>query len=186
MWRWRSTASSAIIQQGEAAAYHQLGRIAEERRDFAAAERWYQQSLAIKEKQGNEHGAAITYHQLGRIAEERRDFAAAERWYQQSLAIKEKQGDEHGAASTYHQLGRIAEERRDFAAAERWYQTVAGDLGKAGQRARRGDHLSPVGDDRRGAARLRGGGAVVSDSRWRLRKSRATSTARRAPITSWG
>ena len=61
--------------------------IAEERRDFAAAEQWYRKSLAIKEKQGNEHGAASTYHQLGVIAEERRDFAAAEQWYRRSLAI---------------------------------------------------------------------------------------------------
>ena len=61
--------------------------IAQEQRDFAAAERWYQKALAIKEKQGNEHGAAITYHQLGIIAEEQRDFAAAERWYQKALAI---------------------------------------------------------------------------------------------------
>jgi hypothetical protein len=32
----------------------------------------------------------------------------------------------------------------------------------ARQRARRGEHLSPTGEDCRGAARLRGGGAVVS------------------------
>jgi hypothetical protein len=42
---------------------------------------WYKKSLAIKEKQGNEHGAASTYHQLGRIAQEQRDFGAAEQWY---------------------------------------------------------------------------------------------------------
>ena len=79
--------------------------IAQEQRDFAAAEQWYRKSLAIKEKQGNEHGAAISYHQLGMIAAEQRDFAAAEQWYRKSLAIKEKQGNEHGAASSYHQWG---------------------------------------------------------------------------------
>ncbi|MCI5147113.1 MAG: tetratricopeptide repeat protein, partial [Candidatus Electrothrix sp. AR3] len=55
--------------EGEAGAYHQLGRIAEEQRDFATAEKWYKKSLAIFEKQGNEHGAATSYHQLGRIAQ---------------------------------------------------------------------------------------------------------------------
>ncbi|CAK8721767.1 hypothetical protein GCAAIG_11405 [Candidatus Electronema halotolerans] len=108
--------------EGEAGAYHQLGKIAQEQRDFAAAEQWYKKSLAIKEKQGNEHGAATTYHNLGAIAQEQRDFAAAEQWYKKSLAIKEKQGNEHGAATTYHQLGIIAEEQRDFAAAEQWYK----------------------------------------------------------------
>ncbi len=97
-----------------------MGRIAEERRDFAAAERWYQQSLAISEKHGNEHGAASTYHQLGMIAQERRDFAAAERWYQKSLAIEEKHGNEHGAASTYGQLGIIAGLQNHFVESGRW------------------------------------------------------------------
>ena len=48
--------------------YHQLGMIAEERRDFDQAENWYRKSLAIEEKQGNEHGAAITHGQLGILA----------------------------------------------------------------------------------------------------------------------
>ena len=48
-----------------ASTYHQLGIIAQEQRDFSAAEGWYKKSLAIEEKLGNEHGAAITYHQLG-------------------------------------------------------------------------------------------------------------------------
>ncbi len=108
--------------EGEAGAYHQLGRIAQEQRDFATAEQQYRKSLAIFEKQGNEHGAAITYHQLGIIAQEQRDFATAEQQYRKSLAIFEKRGNEHGAAGTYHQLGRIAEEQRDFARAEQWYR----------------------------------------------------------------
>src|SRR5271157_3961775 len=79
--------------------YHQLGMIAQERRDFASAEQWYRKSLAIKEKQGDEHGAAIAYGQLGTIAQEQRDYASAEQWYRKSLAIEEKQGNEHGDES---------------------------------------------------------------------------------------
>ena len=40
-------------------AYHQLGIIAEERRDFSVAEQWYLKSLAISEKKSNEGDAAI-------------------------------------------------------------------------------------------------------------------------------
>ncbi|MGA2150016.1 MAG: CHAT domain-containing protein, partial [Bryobacteraceae bacterium] len=108
-------------EDSAAGAYHQLGIVAQERRDFAMAEQWYRKSLAISEKQGDEPHTAGTYHQLGRVAQDRRDLTAAEEWYQKSLAIKEKQGDEHGAATTYHQLGLVAQERRDFAAAEHWY-----------------------------------------------------------------
>lgn len=105
-----------------AGAFHQLGIISEERRDFAAAETWYRKSLAIAEKQGNEHIASITSHQLGRIAQERRDFATAEFWYKKSLAITEKRENKHAIASTYHQLGRIAQEQRNFTAAESWFK----------------------------------------------------------------
>ena len=94
-----------------------LAIFAQNSHNFATAEQWYKKSLAIEEKQGNEHGAATTYHQLGIIAQEQRDFATAEQWYKKSLAIEEKQGNEHGAATTYHQLGRIAEEQRDFVSA---------------------------------------------------------------------
>jgi Tfp pilus assembly protein PilF len=108
-------------EDAAAVAYHQLGMVAQERRDLAAAEQWYLRALAINERLGNERAAAITYHQLGSVALERRDLAAAEQWYFKSLAIKERHGDERGAASTYHQLGRVAEERREFATAEQWY-----------------------------------------------------------------
>jgi tetratricopeptide (TPR) repeat protein len=108
--------------ENEAAAYHQLGIIAHEQRDFIAANVWYLKSLAITEQQGDEHGAASAYHQLGVIAEEQHDLAAAEIWCHKSLAITEKQGNEHSAAITYHQLGIIAEQRQDFATAETWYR----------------------------------------------------------------
>jgi len=101
-------------------AYHQLGSIAEERRDFDAAEKWYLKSLAISEKQGNKHLVAGTYHQLGIVAQKRRDFEAAEKWYLKSLAIEAKQGNEHGAASTHGQLGILAQLRGDYLSSAAW------------------------------------------------------------------
>jgi len=95
--------------------------IAQKQRDFVAAEKWYRKSLAIKEKQGNEHGAATSYHQLGMIAQEQRDFAAAEKWYRKSLAIEEKQGNEHGAAISYGQLGIMAVQQEQYEQAGEWY-----------------------------------------------------------------
>jgi tetratricopeptide (TPR) repeat protein len=94
--------------------------IAEEQRNFAAAEQWYRKSLAIKEKQGNEHGAASTYHQLGRITQEQHNFAAAEQWYKRSLTIREKQGDTHGAALTNAQLGLLAGRMDQRSKAGQW------------------------------------------------------------------
>lgn len=105
-----------------AIACHNLGMIAQQRRDFNAAETWYRKSLAIEERLENGYGAAQTYHQLGNIAVERRDFNTAEAWYWKSLEVREKLGDDFGTAQTYHQLGRIAEEQRDFGAAETLYR----------------------------------------------------------------
>jgi len=105
----------------ESTAYHQLGMVAQERRDLDAAEDWYNKSLEIEQKQENEHGMASTYHQLGRVAQERRDLDAAEGWYKRSLEIAQKLDIEYGIAFIYHNLGAIAQERRDLDAAEDWY-----------------------------------------------------------------
>ena len=107
---------------GAAETYHQLGIVAEERRDFEGAERWYRKSLDLELELGNQGGAATSYHQLGMVAEKRRDFESAELRYRQSLDLKLELGNQGGAASTYHQLGVVAQERRDFEGAERWYR----------------------------------------------------------------
>jgi tetratricopeptide (TPR) repeat protein len=105
----------------ESAAYHQVGIIAHEQRDFETARDCYLKSLSISEQQHELAGAAHTYHQLGRICEEQRDFETAREWYLKSLAVKEQQNDLPGVADTYHQLGRIAQEQPDFDAAREWY-----------------------------------------------------------------
>jgi tetratricopeptide (TPR) repeat protein len=108
-------------KSAEAAAYHQLGRIAQERRDFETAEKWYLKSLEIEEKLSNKAGAATTYHQLGRIAQEQRDFEAAEKLYLKSLQIEEKLGNEAGAAKAHGELGYIAIEQRNLDKAKQEY-----------------------------------------------------------------
>ncbi|TDR46724.1 Tfp pilus assembly protein PilF [Tahibacter aquaticus] len=107
-----------------AASYHQLGRVAEARRDFVTAESWYRRSLEIDERRDNAFGMAITSQQLGSVAKLRCDFEAADTWYRKALAIAQQRGDEQSAAASYHQLGSIAKERRDFAAAENYYRKV--------------------------------------------------------------
>ena len=69
--------------------------MAQERRDYDAAEGWYRKSLEIKERLGNEHGAAITYYQLGSVADDRQDYEKAGAWYLKALAIYLVSNDEH-------------------------------------------------------------------------------------------
>ena len=70
-------------EHGAASTYHNLGMITQERRDFEAAERWFNKSLAISEKQGDEHGAAHTYYNLGISAQEQHDFESGRAVVQQ-------------------------------------------------------------------------------------------------------
>jgi tetratricopeptide (TPR) repeat protein len=109
-------------EEWEGAAFHALGVIAQEQRDFEAAEKWYNKSLFLKEKQGNEQGAANTYHNLGAVAQEQGHSEAAEKCYRKSLEIFEKQGNEHGTASIWHNLGTIAQEQGNSEAAEKCYR----------------------------------------------------------------
>ena len=102
--------------------YHQLGAVAQNRGDLAAAEEWYRRSLTIKEALGDRPGLAQSYHQLGMVAQYRGDLAAAEEWYRRSLTITEALGDRPGLAQSYHQLGIVAQGLGDLSAAEECYR----------------------------------------------------------------
>jgi tetratricopeptide (TPR) repeat protein len=69
--------------------------VAEERRQFDEAERWYRQSLAIGERIGNEHGQAISLHQLGMVAEVQGDRDRALMCYRQAEALFLQLHDPH-------------------------------------------------------------------------------------------
>jgi tetratricopeptide (TPR) repeat protein len=111
-----------LIGKLNAVTYHQLGIVAEEQRQWAAAEAYYQQALAIDQEFGNRYSQASTYHQLGSVAQEQRQWAAAKGYYQQALAIFQAFNDRYSQATVYHQLGRVAQEQRQWAAAEAYYQ----------------------------------------------------------------
>ena len=82
----------------ESIATHQLGMIAQQQRCLAAAEQCYRKSLAISEKQGNEHGAASTYGQLGILAWRQNDYEEAGEWLVRSVKSFAACNDSHYAA----------------------------------------------------------------------------------------
>jgi tetratricopeptide (TPR) repeat protein len=111
-------------QKGQmtASLHHQLGRVAQEQRQWAQAEAHYQQALAIYIEYNDRNNRAKTYHQLGRVAQEQRQWAQAEAHYQQALRICIEFGDRYYQATTYHNLGVVAEKQRQWAQAEANYQ----------------------------------------------------------------
>jgi len=109
-------------QSLRAVTYHNLGRVAQETRQWQRAQHYYQQALAICVKFGDRHSQARTYHQLGSMAQETRQWQRARHYYQQALAIKVEFGDRYNQAGTYHQLGRVAQETRQWQQARHYYQ----------------------------------------------------------------
>ena len=87
-----------------ASTYHQLGIIAREQQDFAAAEGWHMKSLDINLKQDNEHGAALTYYQQGELAAMQQDFTTAEYLYNKALATFQRYNDEYRIDMVKHNL----------------------------------------------------------------------------------
>ena len=55
--------------------------IFQEQRDFPTAEAWHRKSLAIEEKQGDEHGAAQSYAMMGLLAGQKDEFVEAAQWF---------------------------------------------------------------------------------------------------------
>ncbi|WP_073071955.1 tetratricopeptide repeat protein [Phormidesmis priestleyi] len=102
--------------------YHQLGRVAEELREFEEARHNYQQALQINIEFNDRYNQASTYHQLGSVALELREFEEARHNYQQALQIKIEFNDRYNQASTYQQLGVVALELREFEEARHNYQ----------------------------------------------------------------
>jgi tetratricopeptide (TPR) repeat protein len=110
------------VKSAVAVAYFNLGRVAEELREFGEARQNYQQALAISIELGDHYYQAITYHQLGNVAQNLREFGEARQNYQQALAIKIEFGDRYSQIHTYHNLGIVAEALREYGDARQNFQ----------------------------------------------------------------
>jgi len=100
----------------------QLGILAQERGDYAAADKHFQQALLIDQRLENQAGVATGYHQLGNLAYLSGDYDEAARRYQRSLKIEERLGNQAGMATSCHQLGRLAYLGDDYDEADKRYQ----------------------------------------------------------------
>jgi tetratricopeptide (TPR) repeat protein len=131
---------------------HELGMLAQNRGDYATAEKCYTEALEIAERLGDQPGLARGYHQLGMLAELRGDYETAEQRYTESLEIEERLGNETGLATSYEQLGILAARRGEYETAEQRYKQsheINERLGDEPQLASNHFHLGVL-------ARLRG------------------------------
>ncbi|TEU16717.1 MAG: tetratricopeptide repeat protein, partial [Anaerolineales bacterium] len=82
-----------------------LGSLYQDKGEWERAIEYYERSLAIDEKVGDEHGMSPTLNNLGSVYRDKGEWERAIEYYERSLAIDEKVGDEHGMSPTLNNLG---------------------------------------------------------------------------------
>src|SRR6266571_2485940 len=154
LWRELCTATITDVETTHeslrSATLHQLGNIALDQGEYAEARRLYSESLAIKERLGDQGGRAGTLHQLGNIAKDQGEYEEARRLYSEVLTISERLGDQGGRAGTLHQLGMIAQDQGKYEEARRLYSevlTIYERLGNQGGRAGTLHQLGMIAQD---------------------------------------
>jgi tetratricopeptide (TPR) repeat protein len=103
--------------QSEAVIWHQLGRVAQEARDWDEAERCYKQALTIRERIQDLPELAKTCNQLAIVAQSAGRLQEAERWYLRAIEIDERLGNPKELAPDYNNLAALylAQNRLDEA-----------------------------------------------------------------------
>jgi tetratricopeptide (TPR) repeat protein len=93
---WASRMVEAMERGGnrrdKAIAIQLQGLIAEQRQNYAEAERLYQDALAIYRELGKEADEAIVLNDLGDVARSQRHYDRAESYYKQALAMMKNEG----------------------------------------------------------------------------------------------
>jgi tetratricopeptide (TPR) repeat protein len=143
---------------GRAGMLHQLGIVAQEQRQWAAAEQYLQQALALKIEFNARYEQASTYHNLGIVAQAQQQWATAEQHYRQALAIRIEFNARYEQGRTYYQLGRVAEEQQQWATAEQHYRqalAIYGELNARYEQARPYHNLGLVARAQRQWAQAR-------------------------------
>ncbi len=116
-----SESYSQSKQSFQAITLHQLGRVAQELREWEQARSYYQQAIEIFIEYGDRYEQAGTLHQLGIVAQELREWEQARSYYQQAIEIFIEYGDRFSQASTLHQLGIVAQQLREWEQARSYY-----------------------------------------------------------------
>ncbi|MCI5129571.1 MAG: tetratricopeptide repeat protein, partial [Candidatus Electrothrix sp. AUS3] len=91
----------------EAVAWHQLGMVYQQAKQWEAAEQAYRQSAQLKVEQGllaGYNGAASTWDQLGQICDYTGRQEEAEQWFRKALDVRRAADDRPGMARTLNNL----------------------------------------------------------------------------------
>jgi tetratricopeptide (TPR) repeat protein len=98
-----------------------LGMLHQDKGEWEQAIEYYERSLALKEKVGDEHGMAPTFHDLGLVYQYKGKLDKAIECHGRSLAIMERIGDEHGMSRVFNSLGDVYQAKGKWERAIEYY-----------------------------------------------------------------
>ena len=122
------------------------GRLAWLQGDYARAQVFVEESLALYREQGEMCGIAETLDQLGVLACSQRQYARAVVLHEESLSLCRRLGDRQGMARVLTHLGQVASDRGDFTSAAVLHTESMVLLRALGDKARLADALNNLGD----------------------------------------
>jgi len=108
--------------RGVARALNNLGALALEKSDYAAAKRTYEEFLAVSRDTGDQQGQAMASINIGIVLELQGELAAAKKMYQKASAIWRGVGDKEGAATVSMNIAAILAKEGELDSALRVFE----------------------------------------------------------------
>lgn len=126
------------FRQLEGEALRLIGQILFYQRKLDESERYFRESLEVREAEGDEAGIADCLNGLGVLAQQSNRLDEAMSWFQRSLGIKTRLNDERGMvyiqnniANIYYNQGKLKEALEEFKASSKVFRQLNDSLGLA-------------------------------------------------------
>ena len=116
--RARDVFRASGSKAGEAGALRALGDLAGERRDFAAAQRYYAEALVLVRELGDRQGEGVLLNGMGMAALNSGNGADAERHFTEGLKASRAAGDKERQVVLLFNLGSVVAARGDLPSAQ--------------------------------------------------------------------
>jgi tetratricopeptide (TPR) repeat protein len=103
-------------------AYHYLGHLAQEKRQWEEAEGYYRSALEIEQEQSNRANQAAIYRNLGHLLFRQRQWTQSKDYYQHALDIYTELNEPLEQANIYHNMGMVEQDLRQWKTAEQYHK----------------------------------------------------------------
>jgi len=109
------------------------GLMAQDRRNYSEAERFFQEALAIWRDLGYKSSVAMALNNLGYLSRYHNDYDVAEKYHLEALEVALKSGDKESQSIYYSALGILSFDRKQSAKANQWLEqalSLAKEIGR--------------------------------------------------------